>query len=76
MTNAIATTDKKETAMTNHEYLATRDRLLDEVLSAPPGEERLKAFAKLEHIDSNQPDMVAEITYCLCFMLTKNRFRR
>ena len=60
----------------NHiEFLGIRKRLFDDVLKAEPGEERLKAFAKIEAEDRNRDrseDMEREVSHELCFLLTRN----
>jgi hypothetical protein len=64
----------------NHvEFLTIRERLFDDVLKAEPGEERLKAFAKIAAEDRNRDrseKMESEVSLELCFLLTSDRMAR
>jgi hypothetical protein len=66
-------TNVSDQMSTVDEFLATRERLFEEVLNAEPGEKRLQAFAKFEHRDRSSPDMEHEVSLKLCYLLTRNR---
>jgi hypothetical protein len=59
--------------MTTEKFFAERDRRFEEVFDAEPGEQRLKAFAKFEHLSNDRyDDIEREVTRELCFVLTRS----
>jgi hypothetical protein len=63
--------------MTIEEFFAERGRRFKEVFDTEPGEQRLKAFAKFEHLSNDRyNDIEWEVTLKLCFMLTRNQMGR